>query len=152
MEEYGSESYATGGSFVDEASGMTREACIAAIQHAMPVDLSQQMACASRGYSGNASWPIPRPVSSIQVQQVQEAIATDLPRSIPTVPVPPEERLNVSEVIRNNSEIVPPPPSPALRQAECDSSFFGQMNSWIANNKGLAFAGLIALWFMKGKR
>lgn len=122
---------------------MTREGCIAAIQHQMPIDISQQFSCASQGYHGNSAWPIPQPTSKLLAQQTAQAIANPMPISIPTIPQRPEDLLNVSAIgPLQNSEIVPPPPM----ASGCES-----FSSWISENKLLAIGLLAGLWLMKGK-
>jgi len=117
--------------------GISRETCIAAIQHQVPLDIAGQLSCAQRGYSGNAAWPrpqpAPQPIEAVQ-QQIAQATRPQAPIIAPITATPTPAPSTVYP------QTIPPGPG------GCDTIF-----DWIDKNALLAALGLAALFFWRSK-
>lgn len=126
-----SNSYADG-----STAQISKERCVAAIQHQIPLGIDEQFACAAKGYSGNAAWPRPQPMPQ-PIESVQKAVA-QAQAPVTSLPL-------VGESPKVPVVTVYPDPSPPISGMNCES-----LNDWIANNKGLAALILVGLWLLKG--
>lgn len=119
--------------FVD--SSISRERCIAAIQHQQPLDIQGQIACARQGYSGNAAWPRPNPAPmAIDVPQQQIAQAT-----APTAPLPTVSTTPIPAPRTVYPQIIPAAPT-------CEGIF-----DWVEKNPLFAVGALALIFFWRTK-
>lgn len=124
-----------GNQFAQAQQQVSREQCVAAIQHQTTLDLGGQLACARQGYSGNAAWP--RPVAAVPPPPaVQQTIAQSVAPQT-SLPVPGSVTPLV-DVFSTYPEIIPPPPQ------KCTD-----INSVIKDNAGLAILLLLGIWIIR---
>jgi hypothetical protein len=113
----------------ESGEGVSFAQCQAIINHQAPGGLETQFACASKGWHGNAAWPIPQPVTAAAPQQLQLAVQPTIIQP-PATPLPP-------------LAINPVPPSLFEETVNTIPDCSG-LDTWIADNKVLAL-GIVAL-------
>lgn len=125
------------------AAPMSPAQCVTAIMHQSPASIEQQFSCASQGYSGNAAWPIPQPVSGLQ-PLILEAI--NPPMAGVPVPSGTYEVANVSEIVRAQAVT-----GPTMMSEPSDAAVCYGVNDWIHDNPMVAMLIPVGIWLMRSK-
>lgn len=121
---------------LQSGEGVSFAQCQAIINHQAPGGLDTQLACASKGWHGNAAWPIPQPQAQpfVAPQQLQLAVQPTIIQA-PATPLSP-------------LAIIPNPPSLFEETVNTIPDCSG-LDTWIADNKVLALGVAAVIYFVR---